>query len=49
MENLEYLEETKEMIRQELNRLFLLGIEEEDTFRSYVTKLNNLAENYPTT
>lgn len=49
MDNLEYLEETKELIRQKLNELFLLDIGENDTFRSYVTKLNNLAEDYPTT
>ena len=46
IEKLEYLSETKELIKQSLNNLGA-EITNEDTFRSYVEKINQLAEEYP--
>ena len=47
IDKLNYLNETKKLIKNALNDL---GTEtdDEDTFRSYVTKINELAEEYPT-
>ena len=46
IDKLEYLDETKEQIKDALNDLGA-EITDEDTFRSYVTKINELAEEYP--
>lgn len=43
IDKLNYLNETKEEIKDALNDLGC-EIEEEDTFRSYVTKINELYE-----
>ena len=45
-EKLSYLNETKELIKEALNNLGA-EIQNEDTFRSYVTKINELYEEYP--
>ena len=46
IEKLEYLNETKILIKQSLNDLGA-EITDEDTFRSYVEKINQLAEDLP--
>jgi len=46
IDKLNYLNETKELIKEELNNLGA-EIDNEDTFRSYVTKINELYEEYP--
>lgn len=45
-DKLEYLDDTKELIKNGLNNLGA-GITDQDTFRSYVTKINNLYAEYP--
>ena len=45
IDKLEYLDETKSQIKTALNDLGA-GITDEDTFRSYVSKINNLYEEY---
>ena len=47
IDKLEYLDETKSQIKGALNDLGA-GITDDDTFRSYVTKINDLAAEYPT-
>lgn len=47
LEKLEYLDETKQQIKTALNDLGA-GITDNDTFRSYVTKINDLYAEYPT-
>lgn len=47
IDKLNYLNETKELIKDSLNDLGA-EITDEDTFRSYVTKINELSEEYPT-
>lgn len=44
-DKLEYLDETKNQIKTALNELGA-EISDSDTFRSYVTKINNLYEEY---
>lgn len=44
-DKLEYLEETKGLIKDKLNDLGA-GITENDTFRSYVSKINALYSEY---
>lgn len=46
IDKLNYLNETKEQIRVALNDLGC-EISENDTFRSYVTKINDLYSEYP--
>ena len=46
IDKLEYLEETKEEIKIELNKLGC-EITDDDTFRSYVEKINELYADYP--
>lgn len=46
IDKLEYLDETKGLIKDSLNNLGA-GITDNDTFRSYVTKINEIAEEYP--
>lgn len=46
IDKLEYLDETKVQIKAALNDLGA-EITDDDTFRSYVTKINELAEEYP--
>lgn len=41
-----YLNETKQLLKQSLNDLGV-KITDEDTFRSYVDKINQLAEEFP--
>lgn len=41
-----YLNETKQLLKQSLNNLGA-KITDEDTFRSYVDKINQLAEEFP--
>lgn len=45
-EKVVYLNETKKLIKDALNDLGA-NIEESDTFRSYVGKINDIIENYP--
>lgn len=47
IDKLNYLNETKELIKDSLNDLGA-EITDEDTFRSYVTKIDELSEEYPT-
>ena len=47
IDKLNYLNETKEQIKDALNDLGA-EITDSDTFRSYVEKINDLAEEYPT-
>jgi len=47
IDKLEYLDETKSQIKSALNDLGA-GITDDDTFRSYVTKINDLYDEYPT-
>ena len=47
IDKLEYLDETKGLIKDALNDLGA-EITDEDTFRSYVTKINDLYDEYPT-
>lgn len=47
IDKLNYLNETKSQIKSALNDLGC-EITDEDTFRSYVTKINEIAEEYPT-
>ena len=47
IDKLNYLNETKEQIKDALNDLGA-EITDSDTFRSYVGKINDLAEEYPT-
>ena len=47
IDKLNYLNETKELIKDKLNDLGA-EITDTDTFRSYVTKINELYEEYPT-
>lgn len=46
IDKLNYLNETKSQIKSALNDLGA-GITNSDTFRSYVTKINELYEEYP--
>lgn len=46
LNKLEYLDETKSQIKTALNQ-FGSGITTEDTFRSYVGKINNIYNNWP--
>jgi hypothetical protein len=46
IDKLNYLEETKVLIKNSLNNLGA-EITDNDTFRSYVTKINELYEEYP--
>ena len=46
IDKLNYLNETKEQIKDALNNLGA-EITDEDTFRSYVDKINELADEYP--
>lgn len=46
IDKLEYLDETKEQIKVALNNLGA-EITDDDTFRSYVDKINELYEEYP--
>lgn len=47
IDKLNYLNETKSQIKNALNDLGA-EITSDDTFRSYVTKINELSEEYPT-
>lgn len=47
IDKLNYLDETKQQIKSALNDLGA-GITTEDTFRSYVQKINDLSDEYPT-
>lgn len=47
LNKLEYLDETKHQIKNALNTKFNSGITDNDTFRSYVTKINNIYTNWP--
>lgn len=47
IDKLNYLNETKEQIKDALNDLGA-EISDSDTFRSYVTKINDLYDEYPT-
>lgn len=47
LNKLEYLDETKQQIKSALNTKFNSGITDDDTFRSYVTKINNIYTNWP--
>lgn len=47
IDKLEYLDDTKGLIKDALNDLGA-EITDNDTFRSYVTKINEIAEEYPT-
>ena len=47
IDKLNYLNETKEQIKTALNDLGA-EIQDDDTFRSYVDKINELATEYPT-
>ena len=47
LDKIEYLNETKENIKEILNSLFNLEISNNDTFRSYITKINELYLDYP--
>lgn len=47
IDKLNYLNETKSQIKSALNDLGA-EITNDDTFRSYVTKINELSEEYPT-
>lgn len=46
IEKLEYLNETKGLIKEGLNDLGA-DIQDTDTFRSYVSKINDLYSEYP--
>lgn len=48
IDKLNYLNETKEQIKDVLNDYLGAEITDNDTFRSYVTKINELYEEYPT-
>ena len=47
LNKLEYLDKTKELIKNALNTKFNSGITDEDTFRSYVGKIQNIYTNWP--
>ena len=47
IDKLNYLNETKQEIKDALNDLGA-EITDEDTFRSYVDKINDIADEYPT-
>lgn len=47
LNKLEYLDETKQQIKSALNTKFDSQITDEDTFRSYVDKINNIYTNWP--
>lgn len=47
LNKLEYLDETKGQIKDALNTNFNSGITEEDTFRSYVSKISDIYTNWP--
>lgn len=47
IDKLNYLNTTKGLIKDALNDLGA-GITNDDTFRSYVDKINEIAEEYPT-
>ena len=49
IDKLNYLNETKEEIKVALNTYFNLQIQDDDTFRSYITKINELYNDYPQT
>jgi len=46
LNKLQYLDETKQQIKTALNQ-FEAGITDNDTFRSYVNKINNIYTNWP--
>ena len=47
LNKLEYLDETKQQIKTALNTNFNSQITDSDTFRSYVSKINNIYTNWP--
>lgn len=47
LNKLEYLDETKQEIKTALNTNFNSQITDEDTFRSYVSKIDNIYNNWP--
>lgn len=47
LNKLEYLDETKGQIKNALNTKFNAQIQDSDTFRSYVSKINNIYSNWP--
>ena len=47
LNKLEYLDETKQQIKNALNTNFNSQIQDTDTFRSYVTKIKNIYSNWP--
>ena len=47
LNKLEYLDETKQQIKNALNTKFNSGITDSDTFRSYVDKIRNIYTNWP--
>ena len=47
LNKLEYLDETKQQIKTALNTNFNSQITDNDTFRSYVSKINNIYTNWP--
>lgn len=47
IDKLEYLDDTKNLIKTKLNNLFSAGITDETTFREYVDKINTLYSEYP--
>lgn len=47
LNKLEYLDETKQQIKDALNTGFNAQIQDTDTFRSYVSKINNIYNNWP--
>jgi len=47
LNKLEYLDETKQQIKNALNTKFNSQITDEDTFRSYVDKITNIYTNWP--
>lgn len=47
LNKLEYLDETKQQIKSALNTNFNSQITDEDTFRSYVSKIDNIYTNWP--
>lgn len=47
LNKLEYLDETKQQIKSALNTKFNTGITDEDTFRSYVSKIVSIYNSWP--
>lgn len=47
LNKLEYLDETKQQIKNALNTKFNSQIQDTDTFRSYVSKISNIYTNWP--